>query len=206
METRGDVSGRARKWKGRDAEARTTLHLAAILRYRFIDEGVRLMYALKLLRFFGQLGALWYAQRAYNEWYNSAVYADGADPPHLSRMLYTFLGIDATFQLFTLVLLVTCSYTMGTLEGAHSPLLVIDDEFLSEFLTEYFVSTTAIFVLGRLFATFMRRKRYFALSTQGALAVRGYAATLAATSLVIGAVPFFLLFYSERENKWNTPR
>lgn len=188
----------------RSSEIAGSAKLSAVdaLRLRLADNGPRLMYALKLLRFLGQLAALWAAQRAYVEAYNSAVLATvntggggGAttaaqhppEPPDLSLVLFVFLGIDATLQLFVLMFLVVLAQLVG------GPSFVIDDDFLASFLADYFVTTVAVGALGLLVAKLMKQKRYFDLANLGPRTAGAYCVVLGGASAVVGAVPSFLL-------------
>jgi len=174
-----------------------------VLSLRMRDEGTRLMYALKVSRFVIQLFALWGANRMYAEAYirhvasNPPVGAAGGaslrpPPPSLSSLLLVFLGIDATAQLVTLLVLVMLS-RLGSSSSSSSYLHVIDDEFLQTFLIDYFVTTATIALLGYLLGRLMRRKAYFDLQGSGLRASEGYAAMMAGVCFAVDAIPFFLL-------------
>ncbi len=194
---------------------------AETLAYRFSDLGVQLLYALKAVRFGSQLIALRAATSSYSELFNRRVYAEGGTPPHLSRLLYMFLGIDATIQLMVLLSLVVVSYGLpvpGSLtvdlkklreqakrqggsfdapaeakEAPAYPAFAIDDDFISSFLADYFMSTVATLALGLLVGRLFRRKKFFDLATLGATSVRAYTLVLTGACAVFGAVPFFML-------------
>jgi hypothetical protein len=193
--------------RGREAHARSRASSGDALGYLVKEESTQVMYALKIIRFFCQLGALWAARRAYADAYTSYAVSEGgassdeapAGPPSLTKMLLLFLGIDATLQLLTLLALVVVSHFGGDRDaeagkrGRASSQLVIDDEFLQAFLADYFLTTAGIATFGVLVARLMRRKAYFDLAGAGSKAAAGYGAVMAGACAVIGAVPFFML-------------
>jgi hypothetical protein len=178
----------------------------ALLQLRLSDNGARLMVTLKGIRFLGQLAALWAAQRAYVEAYQSAVLAvptkekttasitnalRPSEPPELTLVLCVFLGIDAMVQLVVLLILVIFAQLFVS---PSSGAFVIDDDFLADFLADYFITTVAIGVLGLLVARLFKRKRYFDLANQGLVTAKAYCVVLAGTSAVAGLLmPAFLL-------------
>ena len=197
---------REERKRSKEIYQRSRLSAVALLRLRLRDVGSRFMYGLKAARFAFQMAALWAAQRAYVEAYDSAVLAKQQratpspsltdapiEPPDLALVLCIFLGIDAMVQLFTLLFLVVLSHLFVDRRDPRSRAFVIDDEFLSSFLSDYFVTTVAIGALGLLVARLMRRKRYFDLTNMGPRTARAYCVVLAGASAVVGAVPVFLL-------------
>jgi hypothetical protein len=193
-----------------EARSRSRVNAGAMFGYRFAEPATQVMYALKILRFFGQLAALWAARRVYSEAYTRHVHAAApgageslgvppSPPPALSKMLFVFLGVDATLQLMTLLALVVVSHFGGDRDaeamrrGRASKLLVVDDEFLQAFLADYFLTTAAIAAFGALVSRLMRRKAYFDLLHSGKRAADGYGAFMAGACAVFGAVPFFML-------------
>jgi hypothetical protein len=165
-----------------------------IVGYKLFDERSRIMYALKLLRFGGQMLALWVAQQAYLEEYGSTVYKKDARPPKLTRMLVVFLSIDATLQLFTLGVLVLTSYIMVDKTTSRNQTFVINDEFIRDFLAEYFVTTASIAALGALLGDVIHRRVFFEFQKTGKHGVDMYRTILIVVCAVIGIVPFFLCF------------
>jgi hypothetical protein len=181
-----------------------------LLRLRLADNGARLMVALKGLRFLIQLAALWAAQRAYVEAYQASVLStpqptrsqDGggssmtdqlrpAEPPDLTLVLCVFLGVDAMGQLIVLLFLVVFAQLFS---GSAKGSFVIDDDFLADFLADYFVTTVAIGAFGLLTAKLFKKKRYFDLANQGLVTARAYCGVLAGASAVAGLLlPAFLL-------------
>jgi hypothetical protein len=157
--------------------------------FKMSDTTVSLMYALKGARMVSQVAALFVAQKAFAETYVRDTVVGGKDPPQLSRMLLLFLGIDATLQLGVLLVLVLLSYTHCRPDNAYA----IDDEFIVTFLMEYFVTTTAVWIIGTLFAQIMRNKRYFEYPSQGRVVGRAYRDLMIGTCIVFGSVPFFLV-------------
>ena len=178
----------------------------ALLQLRMADNGARLMVALKGIRFLGQLAALWAAQRAYVEAYQSAVLAVPSnesstasitaalrpiEPPDLTLVLCVFLGIDAMVQLIVMLFLVVFAQLFASPTNAS---FVIDDDFLADFLADYFITTVAIGAFGLLVARLFKRKRYFDLANQGLVTAQAYCSVLAGTSVVAGVLmPAFLL-------------
>ena len=182
---------------------RSRLPSIDLLRLRLSDNGAKLMIAIKAFRFFVQLGALWAAQRAYVEAYQASVLsvprASGSltdelrpsEPPDLSLVLCVFLGIDAMGQLIVLLFLVVFAQLFGSSTKGS---FVIDDDFLADFLADYFITTVAIGALGMLTAQLFKRKRYFDLANQGLVTARAYCVVLAGASGVAGLLmPAFLL-------------
>ena len=162
-----------------------------IMAYKFADTSVSLMYVLKGVRLLLQVVSLFAAQKIFSETYVSATSGgDRSNPPHMSSMLYTFLSIDATFQLFVLLILVLLSYLYKRQDNTY----IIDDDFIMMFLVEYFVTTVTIGVLGAVFARLMRKKRYFEYATQGVGVIRSYRDVMIGTCAVVSCVPFFILF------------
>jgi hypothetical protein len=179
--------------RGPDALARAVIRPRDAIAYRLRDDGVVIMYALKALRLAAQLGALRVAQGAYMETYTRVVLAEGGRPPPLSRMLYTFLCVDATVQLVVLLALVLVGYCVTDPRDPESRKFVLDDEFIATFLADYLASTAALATLGLLLGGLVRRKQYFNLATAGSGTVQAYRAMLASSCAVVAAVPFFLL-------------
>lgn len=175
----------------RQAVARSGYRITVLdgLRFRSGDTATQLLVGLKLLRFGGQVAATWAARKAYNEAFDLAVHAKGGAPPPLTRMLFVFLSVDATFQLFTLGVLVAASYVFLDARKSESRVYVIDDEFIQAFLVDYFVTTLTIGVLGYLIAMLMRRKAFFHLAELGDRAARAYGWSLLGVSGVVAAVP-----------------
>lgn len=206
--------------------ANATISTWDVLRFRFGEEGTRVMYALKAIRFAGQMGGLWAARSSYNEAYVRSVFAEGGGkaegpPPSLNRLLALFLGIDASVQLVTLLVLVMVGHlllieppapSMPSVEGipslsvgadaakangnkaaARKLMRIIDDEFIQTFLAEYFVTTAALGIFGLLFASLVRRKLFFRLQEDGARAARVYATSLACVCGVFAVTPVFML-------------
>ena len=159
------------------------------LRFRTSDPSTRFLIGLKLMRFVGQIGAVWAARRLYSEQFNTAVHVDGKAPPPITKMLFTFLGIDATLQLITLVGLVFSSYIMLDHRKYESNVYVIDNYFIQAFLVDYFVTTVTIGVLSYIIASLIRKKAYFHLAEDGERAANAYGWSLIGISGVIAAVP-----------------
>jgi len=166
----------------------------SIVGYKLFDERSRIMYALKLLRFGGQMLALWIAQQAYLEEYGSTMYKKDARPPKLTRMLVVFLSIDATLQLFTLGVLVLTSYIMVDRTSSRTQTFVVNDEFIRDFLAEYFVTTASIAALGTLLGSVIHRRVFFEFQKTGKHGVDMYRTILIVVCAVIGIIPFFLCF------------
>ena len=202
--------GNEEKRSTREASSRSRVSAGTMLGYRIAEPATQVMYALKILRFFGQLAALWAARHVYSEAYTRHVHGTASlagesigspppPPPALSKMLFVFLGVDATLQLMTLLALVVVSHFGGDRDadamrrGRASKLLVVDDEFLQAFLADYFLTTAAIAAFGALVAQLMRRKAYFDLVNSGKRAADGYGTVMAGACAVFGAVPFFML-------------
>ncbi len=202
--------GNEEKRSSHEASSRSRVRASTMLGYRIAEPATQVMYALKILRFFGQLAALWAARRVYSETYTRHVHGAASlagesigspppPPPALSKMLFVFLGVDATLQLITLLALVVISHFGGDRDadamrrGRASKLLVVDDEFLQAFLADYFLTTAAIAAFGALVAQLMRRKAYFDLVNSGNRAADGYGTVMAGACAVFGAVPFFML-------------
>jgi hypothetical protein len=205
----------------RELMMRSELTPGDVLAYRFSDLGVQLLYALKVVRFGCQVVALRAAAASYSELFNQRVHAEGGAPPHLSRLLYMFLGIDATLQLMALLALVVFSYGLpvpaalsvdlkklreqekrkGYSDGSDAPDLtknsassfVLDDDFIASFLADYFMSTVALLAFGLLFGQLFRKKRYFDLASLGGTTVLAYRHLMLATCAVVGLVPFWML-------------
>ena len=177
----------------------TRITPSRIVQYKFAETSVSLMYVLKLVRVISQVAALFAAKNFFSEIYMAAVYADGTPtaegaggpaPPDMTRLLYMFLAIDATVQLFILMVLVMLSFANKSQDNTY----VIDDDFLMTFLAEYFITTVAIATLGVLFAKLMRNKKYFHYPTQGVTVVRAYRDIMVGVCGVVGVIPAFLLF------------
>ncbi|KAG1657917.1 hypothetical protein FOA52_005818 [Chlamydomonas sp. UWO 241] len=162
--------------------------------YRFSEERTRIMYALKLLRFLTQLVALFVSQQVYFEEYNDAIYKRNTRPPSLNRFVFLFLSIDATVQLFVLGFLVLLSYVMVDKSEKKSQTFVINDEFIRDFLAEYFVTTTCIAALGTLIGAVVRQKQFFEFDKTGHHGVKMFRMMLIVVCAVIGVVPFFMFF------------
>ena len=168
----------------------STINTSDVVKYKFADTSVNLMYLLKGVRLVLQVGAMYLAQKIFVEGYVTTTVVDKKDPPELTRMLYMFMCMDATLQLLILLILVLLSYANKRPENTF----IVDDDFLTTFLAEYFVTTVATFVLGSVFAKLMRVKRYFEYPKQGTVTTRAYRDIMIGVCAVMFAIPFFVLF------------
>lgn len=159
------------------------------IRFRASEPSVRLLVGLKLMRFVGQIGATWAARRSYSEQYNIDVHVEGRPPPPLTRMLFSFLGIDATLQLITLIGLVISSRIILDHRKYESNVYVIDDYFIQAFLVDYFITTVTLGVLAYIIASLIRKKTYFHLAEDGQRAANAYGWSLIGISGVIAVIP-----------------
>ena len=180
---------RLEKRKNDIARSGYRVSLMDSIRFRATDQAVRFLTGLKVLRFVGQICASWAARRSYSEQFNKTVHVDGKAPPPLTKMLYAFLGIDATLQLFVLMGLVMSSYVMMDQRKFESKLYVIDDEFIQAFLVDYFVTTITIGVLAYIIASLMRKKTYFHLAEDGGRVANAYGWSLIGISGVVAVIP-----------------
>jgi hypothetical protein len=168
-----------------------TISPTDIVSYKVSETSVSLMYVLKGLRLILQVVALFAAQKIFTETYVAATAGgDRSNPPKMGSLLYTFLAIDATFQLFVLLILVLLSYLNKRQDNTY----IIDDEYIMTFLVEYFVTTVTLATLGFVFASLMRSKRYFEYATQGIGVIRSYRDIMIGTCAVVQCIPFFMLF------------
>ena len=69
----------------------------------------------------------------------------------------------------------------------------IDDDFISLFLADYFMSTIGTLVLGLLIGRLFRRKKFFDLASLGATSVKAYTLVMTGVCGVFVLVPFFML-------------
>lgn len=164
-----------------------------VVSYRFSEERTRIMYALKLVRFVGQILALWVAQQSYLEEYAAAVYDKKVYPPPLTRMLYIFLSIDATIQLAVVLILVLLSYVMVDKRNPISQTFVINDEFIRDFLAEYFVTTAMTAVLGVMIGGVVHRRKFFEVEQTGRDGVEMFRIMMIAVCGIVGIIPIFML-------------
>ena len=182
--------------KGRDMKTlllQGKLTKGDIVSYRFSEERTRIMYALKIARFGGQLLALWLAQQAYLEEYADAVYKKNVRPPKLTRLLYIFLGIDATIQLATLAIMVLASYVIVDKTDPRSQTYVINDVFIRDFLADYFVTTGMVAVLGVLVGGVVHRRKFFEFEATGRDGVDMYRQMMIVVCAIVGITPTFML-------------
>ena len=178
----------------RNLRLNAKLTFGDIVTYKFSEERARIMYALKLLRLMGQVMALWLAQQAYMEEYNDAVYKHNVRPPKLSRMLYVFMSIDAAIQVVMLAILVLVSYVMVDKNDPRSQTFVINDEFIRDFLAEYFISTSMIAVMGMMVGAVVHRRKFFELEKTGKEGVDMFRQMMMIICVVVALIPIFLLF------------
>jgi hypothetical protein len=168
-----------------------TISPTDIVSYKVSETSVSLMYVLKGMRLILQVVALFAAQKIFTETYVAATAGgDRSNPPKMGSLLYTFLAIDATFQLFVLLILVLLSYLNKRPDNTY----IIDDDYIMTFLIEYFVTTVTLATLGFVFASLMRSKRYFEYATQGIGVIRSYRDIMIGTCAVVQCIPFFMLF------------
>jgi hypothetical protein len=180
------------------------LKTTEIIKYRFMEERTQAFYVLKLWRILSQLVALWAAQHVYMDRYNQRVLGGGTQdsaPPDLGLFLTTFLGIDASIQLVTLLVLVflarlrphtTSATATPTPDGRK---FLIDDAFIQAFLIEYFVTTLMIATLMLLCDSIVFRNKYFQLRENGARSLQTYRFILTGICIVVNLIPFFIIFY-----------
>lgn len=180
---------RAEKRQKEIARSGYRITVADGIRYRTTDPAMHLLVGLKLIRFVGQIAASWAARRSYSDEFTKAVLVNGQAPPPLTKMLFIFLGIDATIQLFTLMGLVISSYLLLDRREASSALYVIDDDFIQAFLVDYFITTIAIGILAYIIASLMRKKSYFRLSEDGERTASAYGWALVGISGVVAVIP-----------------
>lgn len=169
----------------------TRLTMTDRIAFKFADPSVSVMFMLKGARLIAQVGALFVAQKAFSELYVRTVHAEGKDPPHIWRMMLMFLSIDATLQLFTLLLVVIVSHTYRGREGHET--LVLDDDLIATYLLEYFFSTIVVGALGYAIARLMRHKRYFEYSERGSAVGRAYRDIMIAVCGINFVIPYFLI-------------
>lgn len=174
-----------------------------ILAYRLSEERTQAFYLLKAWRVLSQVGALWVAQSVYMERYNQHILGSSRDPapPTLTVFLTTFLGIDASIQLVTLLVLVFMSRLRPPAQKKDpqqkqrpTDTFLIDDAFLQTFLIEYFVTTLMIATLMLLCDRIIFRNKYFQLRENGSRSIRAYRAMLTGVCIVVNIIPFFIIF------------
>lgn len=192
----GDVRGIARLEEALRTKSARALRpdVATAVSMKTKDSTFAMMYILKFVRGAAAVAALHGAQSVFAEIALREMTDEPGElkrpPPSLARMLLMFLALDGTIQLAVLLIIALLSFSLKTPDNAF----LIDDEFISTFLAEYFVTTTLIAVLGVLFARIMWRKRYFNYEQQ----VRGvslvYRDMMIGVALTVNALPFFLMF------------
>jgi hypothetical protein len=170
------------------------LKMIDILKYRFSEQRTQAFYVLKVWRIVSQLVALWIAQSVYMEKYNQRILGGPTDPapPSLNLFLMTFLGIDASIQLATLLVLVFAA-RLRHVNKEHDTYL-IDDAFLQAFLIEYFITTLMIAALVLLCDRVIFRNKYFQLRESGSRSIKAYRGMLAGVCVVVNIIPFFIIF------------
>ena len=154
------------------------------------DAGVQAKLLLKGVRLAVQVFALYVAQKVFNESYTRTVYGEGEDPPELRSMLFMFLSVDATAQLLLMLIVVLLSYVFKASDNTFA----LDDDFVALFLAEYFVSTVALLVIGLLFASLLRQKKYFDYPNQGSAVSSAYRDLMMGVCAVSCLVPYGVLF------------
>ena len=170
------------------------LKMIDILKYRFSEERTQAFYVLKVWRIVSQLVALWIAQSVYMDKYNQRILGGPTDPapPSLNLFLMTFLGIDASIQLATLLMLVFAA-RLRHVNKEHDTYL-IDDAFLQAFLIEYFITTLMIAALVLLCDRVIFRNKYFQLRESGSRSIKAYRGMLTGVCVVVNIIPFFIIF------------
>lgn len=159
----------------------------AMAAYSAGDFSVAIIYCIKLVRFLAQLGALWIAVKIFKDAYVRSVYSAKKDPPPINNLLFIFLGVDLTFQLFIVTLVVVVAAPGGSMTG------IVNDAFMSQLLMDELATTLMIAILGAIIASFVWRKTYFKYKTDGLGAVKSYADIMVGVCAIMVVVPFFLL-------------
>ena len=159
----------------------------AAIAFSWSDFSISLIYVVKFVRFLAQMGALWMSVKIFSDAYVRSVYAGRTDPPPIKNLLYMFLGIDLTIQLF----LVTVIVALAKPEGAFYTL--INDAFMAQLLIDELATTAMVAFIGSILASFVWRKTYFHYKTDGLGAVKCYADMMVGVCAVMVIVPYFLL-------------
>lgn len=148
-----------------------------------------LLQLIKVFRLFMQIGAIYVAQKVFNESYVRKVFSEGRDPPPLTSMLFLMLSIDATAHLMIVILLVLSNFAFKRDDNTY----LVDDAFLSEVLTEFAVSSLVLILLGMMIADILRRKRYFQFADQGQIVSIAFRSSLMYICIINFVVPYSML-------------
>lgn len=167
-------------------QPRTDLHSVGVT---LSSSGVLVLQGLKVFRLFTQMGAVFVAQKVFNESYMRKVFAEGRAPPPLTSMLFLMLSVDATAHLMAVLVLVLASFAFKT----ETNTFLIDELFLAEVLSEFAVSSLVLIILGVMLADTLRRKRYFQYADQGQVVSKAYRSALIYVCVFNFVVPFSML-------------
>jgi hypothetical protein len=164
---------------------------------------LHLIYLLKFCRLAGQIGSIYVSEKVFAEHYMKRVHLPNVTDPDrandipiiepgasLLTMLWMFLGIDATIQILIMISLIAMNYTYAKESNTFS----IDNDLIVSYITDYFVSTIIILIVGYVTAKVLMVNKYFSYPTNGGANGKAFRDIIIGTCAVSSVIPFSLVF------------
>lgn len=150
------------------------------------DSQVAIIYALKLLRFSLVFVALAIARRAFTSMYSERVYDRSGAPPHPAIMVGIFLGIDASFNAMTAIVLYLANAMLLGDSG-------FDSYLMSRWALDAVASTVVIALLALVMSHVVAKRRYFRYRFEGERGIRALESLVRNSAGVVLLLPFYRL-------------
>jgi len=154
-----------------------------------LDSQFFVLYLIKGLRILFTYIALFLATRVFSPIYEEIVYDQKKLPPALWKYLFIFLGFDAAFNVFLIVVLFLLQFLFKTDDNSF----IIDKYLFYKYLTDYAFSMVVLMVMGALVAKVMMDKKYFKYKYEGLRAIRAFESVLFYIAIPLYLFPYFLI-------------
>jgi hypothetical protein len=154
-----------------------------------VDKKFAIFYAIKLARIGISYIALSLSSKLFEDTYMVKVYTQNAEPPSLLTMLGYFLGFDIAINFVLTLVLAGYIYIFAQ---ASDPGL-LDWDFLIRSLIDYAIFMIILVIMAVIVGSIMMQKKFFRYQIEGARAIRAYMLIIFYVSIVIQAMPFFVL-------------
>ena len=154
------------------------------------DSQFFVMYVIKGLRILFAYVSLFLATRVFTPIYENAVYDKQQNPPSLTLYTLIFLGFEAAFNTFLIVLLWLLMFLFKSDENDF----IIDGYLFKKYLVDYVVSALILFAMSNLISTVITNKRYFKWKYEGSRAIRAFEQMMFYMAIILYVIPWFFMF------------
>ncbi len=154
-----------------------------------LDSQFFILYIIKCIRILFTYIALFLATRIFSPIYEDIVYDQKKLPPPLWQYLLIFLGFDAGFNAFLVVLLFLLQFLFKTDDNSF----VIDKYLFYKYLTDYVISMVLLLAIGFMISKVITDKKYFKYKYEGLRAIRAYENMIFSVSIPVYLFPYFMI-------------